>query len=330
MADRIVTLSELREAQKRIYTGTLAVYKTPLLQHAQNILPALSSSLDLYLKLESMQITGSFKLRGIANQFLFLSEEVKTGAKQPITMSAGNYGKAYAYALNTLGLRGMCLMPDTAPQDRVEIIKNYGTVVERVPRSDLQSAIEKHVEEDGYVFCHSYDDYNLIAGYGSAGLEIVDEGIVPDIVLVCCGGGGLVSGVAAAIKLSGLNQCKVYAVEPMGAPTMFESFRQGHPVAMDVKTVAAGLAPPCAGNITYSHCRKFVEDVILVSDKDIVEAVRILYQAGLVVEPSGAAAIAALVSGRVPDVAGKKVVAFITGRNIPPNELLKLVSDPPK
>ncbi|KAL5013260.1 hypothetical protein ScPMuIL_007530 [Solemya velum] len=321
-----LTLSELRAARKRVSSSCLGVCETPLLQHVQNILPAPACNLDLYLKMESMQITGSYKLRGLANQLPFLPKEVKAGTKKPITISSGNYGKAFAYALNKLGLTGLCLVPHSAPNDREQQIKNYGVDVKRVPLSELQSVMERYVEEEDYVICHSLDDRNFIAGCSSAGFEIIERGVAPDIVLVGCGGGALVSGVATAIKLSGLDQCKVYAVEPEGAPTMFESFRVGHAVTMEVKSIASGLAAPYAGKHTYNHCRKFVEDVILVSDMDIVEAVRILYQAGLVVEPSGAAAIAALVSGRVPDAAGKKVVAFITGRNITPKDLLKLHS----
>ncbi|CAH1783835.1 unnamed protein product [Owenia fusiformis] len=191
-------------------------------------------------------------------------------------MSAGNYGKAFAYVMQLIGQKGLCVMPETAPLN-------------------------------------------------SAGFEIIEDCPNPDVVLVCCGGGGLVAGIAAAIKLSGCRNTRVYGVEPEGAPTMFESYKAGHPVSWKVKTIAAGLAPPYAGPNTYRNCKQYVDDIILVSDSEIKTAVKTLYDKGIVAEPSGSAAFAALCHDKVPDVKGKKVVCVITGSNVSPEELVELM-----
>lgn len=196
-----------------------------------------------------------------------------------------------------------------------------------MPSCNLQAAVDRHVSDDGMYFLHSFDDLNLIAGYGSAGVEILEEIPNPDIVIVCCGGGGLVSGVAASIKLKGSKATRIFAVEPEGAPTMYLSKQQGHSVSVkSVNTIASGLAPPYAGKITFCHVQEFVEDVILVTDDEIKRAVKTFYKAGLVVEPSGAAAFAALQSDKIPDLLpGSNVVVMVTGGNVTTEELCDLV-----
>lgn len=156
------------------------------------------------------------------------------------------------------------------------------------------------------------------------GFEILEDCIHADVIVVPCGGGGLLAGIATAVKLSG-SSCRIYGVEPEAAPTMFESFRIGCPVGMDIThTVATGLCPPRAGTNTFRHCQQFVEGIFLVSDSQIIDTMWKLYNAGLLVEPSGAAALAALLYGKIPDVAGKTVVVVISGSNVTPEELVKL------
>ncbi|OWF45249.1 uncharacterized protein LOC110457279 isoform X1 [Mizuhopecten yessoensis] len=316
----LVTLDDVQRAREVLSNSSLGVCRTPMIKNSA-MFPGLENA-EVYLKLENMQTTGSFKIRGVASQMAFIPDEVKRGEKKLITMSAGNYGKAFAYALNKMGLSGLCLMPLTAPSSRVQLIKGYGVEVEQLPTSDLLSAVDKYVTEKGYTFLHSFDESNLIAGYGSASLEVLEDGVKPDVVIVCCGGGGLVSGVAATLKLSGLSDCRVYAVEPEGSPTMYESFKKGEAVTIPtVKSVAGGLSPPFAGKLTYQHCRRFVEDVVLVTDKELVDTMAMFYKRGLVVEPSGCAAMAALINGHIPNIAGKKVVVFVTGGNVSPEEM---------
>ncbi|XP_060074158.1 L-threonine dehydratase catabolic TdcB-like isoform X1 [Ylistrum balloti] len=316
----LITLEDVRKAREVLANSSLGVCKTPLIKNT-NMFPGLENA-EVYLKLENMQTTGSFKIRGVASQMAIIPDDVKRREKKLITISAGNYGKAFAYALNKLNLSGLCLMPLTAPSSRVQLIKSFGVEVKQIPSSDLLSTVDKYVAEKDFTFLHSFDEINLIAGYGSASLEILEDGVKPDVVIVCCGGGGLVSGVAATFKLSGLTDCRVYAVEPEGSPTMYESYKKGEAVTIPtVNSVAGGLSPPFAGKLTYQHCRKFVEDVVLVTDKELIDTMAMFYKRGLVVEPSGCAAMAALINGRIPDVTGKKVVVFVTGGNITSEEM---------
>ncbi|XP_061187813.1 L-threonine dehydratase catabolic TdcB-like isoform X2 [Saccostrea echinata] len=322
--DDVVTLADIKKAREIIMTSPLNVHKTPILKDMTSYFPEIEQSMNLNMKLESMQTTGSFKIRGVVNQMANLPQEVKSGKRKLITMSAGNYGKAFAYTLNKLNLSGLCLMPLTAPSNRIALIKSLGCEVVVLPSSEMQTAFAQYAAQNFSVI-HPYDDQSFITGCGSIALEILEDDIRPDVIVVCCGGGGLVSGIAAGIKQSGLVDCRIYAVEPEGSRTMYESFRKGEPVTMAVNSVASGLSPPYAGKLTYRCCRKYVEDVILVSDREILNCMSRLFELGIVAEPSGCAAMAAILYNKIPDVAGKKVVAIITGSNVSISEMTSYI-----
>ncbi|XP_029351237.1 uncharacterized protein LOC115036947 [Echeneis naucrates] len=310
-----VTLDLLREARETVRTSPLGVINTPMIPWCHTTLP-LNINCNIHIKLENMQRTGSFKIRGVANQF---ARKPKGGPF--VTMSAGNYGKSFAYALKHYGSRGKVVMPKTAPKSRSTLIQSFGVEVERVPTSSLMNAVNRYVQEDNMTFMHPYDDLDLIAGHASLGMELLEVNSEPDVVVVCCGGGGLLAGVAAAIKLSGYAKTKIYGVEPEGACTMYRSFIEKKPVGMDSKSIASGLAPPCAGRLPYELCQRYVEAIALVSDVEIKVAVSTLYRSGLLVEPSGAAAFAAIVNNKIPKLEGKNVVCILSGGNIAKDEL---------
>ncbi|GCC24509.1 serine racemase isoform X1 [Chiloscyllium punctatum] len=316
-AETLLSLQMLQEAREAVKQSTLQVIKTPMIHLANGAVP-MKINCDLYLKLENMQTTGSFKIRGVANQFS------RRESGHFITMSAGNYGKAFAYALKHFGHRGKVLMPDTAPASRTDLIASYGVEVERMPPNSLLSAVEQFVEDQKMSFLHPFDDIDLIAGHGSIGLEILEEIPYPDVVAVPCGGGGLLAGVAAAIKLSGCTTTNVYGVEPRGACTMYRSFNENKPVFMDANSIASGLAPPFAGTKAFQICRQQVKEILLISDDEIKAAVSMLYKIGLVVEPSGAAAFAAIVGEKI-NLKGKTAVVIISGGNVSPEELQRIV-----
>ncbi|XP_071357699.1 L-threonine ammonia-lyase [Trachinotus anak] len=310
-----VTLDLLKEARETVRTSPLGVINTPMIPWSQTTLP-LNISCNIHIKLENMQRTGSFKIRGVANQF----------ARRPkgghfVTMSAGNYGKSFAYASKHYGSKGKVVMPETAPMSRSILIQSLGVDVEQVPTSILMNVVNRCVQEDGMTFLHSYDDLDLIAGHASLGMEVLEVNSEPDVVVVCCGGGGLLAGVAAAIKLSGCDKTRIYGVEPEGACTMYKSFIEKKPVGMDTKSIASGLAPPFAGRLPYELCQRYVEAIVLVSDEEIKAAVSTLYGSGFVVEPSGSAAFAAIVNSKIPEVEGKNVVCILSGGNIGKDEL---------
>ncbi|KAH9510116.1 hypothetical protein Btru_043507 [Bulinus truncatus] len=305
----IVTLEQIQEANTFLKTQR-EIIRTPTLLHVQSLFPVLNrdsassdcadSDIDLYVKLENMQSTGSFKIRGVLNQLRKVHGKHGKDVNL-VTMSAGNYGKAFAYALQSSDAKSVCVMPHSAPQNRATTIedKKLGLVV-------------------------------LITSFPSSALEVLEDVPDPDVVVVNCGGGGLVSGVAAGISLSGHKNCRVYAVEPEGAATMYESFKERRPVTLSgVKSVASGLAAPYAGTVCYRHCRWFVEDILLVSDEEILQTMKLLFHRGIIAEPAGCAALAAVLTGKVPNIQGKKVVVYISGGNVSCTELQKLIPEDP-
>ncbi|KAL2102523.1 hypothetical protein ACEWY4_001691 [Coilia grayii] len=311
-----LTLEMLKEARETVRFSPLGVINTPMIPLNQSTLQ-FSVPCNVHIKLENMQRTGSFKIRGVANQF----------ARRPtgghfVTMSAGNYGKSFAYASKYYGSKGKVVMPETAPVSRSALIQSFGVDVERVPTTALMDVVNRCVCEDNMTFLHSYDDMDLIAGHASLGFEILEVVPNPEVVVVCCGGGGLLAGVAAALKLSGCGGTRVYGVEPEGACTMQKSLIEKRPVGMSTKSIASGLAPPFAGALPFDLCQRYVEDIVLVTDEEIKRAVSTLYRAGLVVEPSGSAAFAAIANDRIPDITGKTVVVILSGGNIGKDELL--------
>ena len=182
----------------------------------------------------------------------------------------------------------------------------------------------------------SFNSKHCIAGNGSIGLEILEDCSDVDVVVVCCGGGGLLAGVSTAIKQTQekvsatAHHTRVIGVEPEGAPVMYLSLQEGRPVSYwNAKSVAEGLSPPFVGEIGFHHAQKYVDEVVLVSDTEIIEAMRALYSVGILVEPSGAAALAAVKAGKIASIAGKKVAITLTGSNITPNEVCDHVTPTP-
>ncbi|XP_040030382.2 phenylserine dehydratase [Gasterosteus aculeatus] len=311
-----VTLDLLRDAWETVRSSPLGVINTPMIPWCQTTLP-LHLRCNVHIKLENMQRTGSFKIRGVANQFFRRPE-----GGNFVTMSAGNYGKAFAYASKHYGSKGKVVMPETAPVSRSILIQSFGVEVEQVPTSCLMNVVNRCVQEDAMTFLHSYDDLDLIAGHASLGLEVLEVIPKPDVVVVCCGGGGLLAGVAAAIKLSGCDGTRIYGVEPDGACTMYRSFIEKKPVGMEAESIASGLAPPFAGTLPFELCQRYVEGIVLINDDEIKAAVSSLYRSGLVVEPSGCAAFAAIVNDKIPELEGKTVVCILSGGNIGKDELV--------
>ncbi|KAI2656032.1 Phenylserine dehydratase [Labeo rohita] len=231
-------------------------------------------------------------------------------------MSAGNYGKSFAYACKHYGFKGKVVMPETAPIFRSVLIQSLGVEVERVPTTHLMDVVNRSVQEDSMTFQHSYYDPDIIAGHASLGFEILEVVPYPDVVAVCYGGGGLLAGVAAAIKLSGGENTKIYGVEPEVACTVYKSFIEKKPVGMDAKSIESGLAPPFAGSLPYELGQKYVENIVLVTDEEIKSAVSTFYKAGLVVEPSGTVVFAAIMNNKIPFINGKNVMVILSEGNI--------------
>lgn len=280
---------------------------------------------ELYLKPENLQNTGSFKLRGSGYKIAMLSDEEK--AKGVIACSAGNHAQGVALAASKCGISSLICLPDTAPISKIEATKAYGAQVclaEGVYDDAYNKALDLK-EEFGYTFVHPFDDENVIAGQGTIGLEILNALDDIDAVIVPVGGGGLISGVAYAIKAL-RPSIKVYGVQAAGAPSMLNSIRSGHIQTLDhVATIADGIAVKTPGDLTYEMVNKYVDDIALVTEDEISSAILALIEKQkMIAEGAGAVSVAAAMFHKFP-IQGKKVVSLISGGNIDVTSLSRVI-----
>ena len=322
----IVTLEDI-QIGRVVQQSSGYVYRTPLIQLANKSL-GIPSTVKLYGKMENMQNFHSFKVRGVVNSVANAPKELHSGKLVPFTFSCGNYAIAFAHVLSRKGIRGKVIMPNNALARRVEEVRSLGMDTILVPLMAAKATIASLSKQQGMIRLDSFNSKHCIAGNGSIGLEILEDCSDVDVVVVCCGGGGLLAGVSTAIKQTqekasaNGHHTKVVGIEPEGAPVMYRSLQAGKPVSCgNVKSVAEGLSPPFVGEIGFSHVQKYVDEVVLVSDAEIIEAMRALYSVGILVEPSGAAALAAVKAGKISNIAGKKVAITLTGSNITPKEI---------
>ena len=288
--------------------------------------PKINREAEVYLKTENLQNTGSFKLRGAYYKISQLSEEEK--AKGVIACSAGNHAQGVALAAQRSGIPAIICIPDGAPISKVENTKSYGARVELV-KGVYDDAYRRACElqqETGCTFIHPFDDPDVIAGQGTIGLELLDQLPDVDAVIVPVGGGGLIAGVAFAVK--SLNpHCKVYGVQAAGAPGMVHALEAGGPDALDrVSTFADGIAVKCPGSLTYELTKKYVDDVVTVTDDETATAVlALIEEQKLIAEGAGAVAVAAAMFNKI-DIKGKKVICLISGGNIDVTILSRVIT----
>jgi threonine dehydratase len=307
----LVTLDDIRRAARRV---AAVARVTPLLDVST------VAGRPLYLKCEHLQPGGAFKIRGAYNMVAQLTDEQRR--RGVITFSSGNHGQAMALAARELGAPAVVVMPTTAPEIKVDGVRGFGgeVILTGTTSTDRRERAEAEALARGLTIVPPFDHEWIIAGQGTAGLEILDQR--PDVgaVLVPIGGGGLAAGVAAAIKLS-RPEVKVIGVEPSGSAAMKASLQAGHPVTLDrTQSVADGLLPVRVGDLTFAHARRFVDDVVTVEDDQIIDAVLWLAShARMIVEPSGAATVAAALAGAASHDA--PTVAIVSGGNMGAEQL---------
>ena len=319
--DQFVTVDEIRAARERIRP---AARFTPMIEVPLQALPA-SSPHALFLKAESLQPMGAFKIRGAYNMISQLSQEQLD--RGVITYSSGNHGQAVALAAQQLGARAVIVMPTTAPAVKIDGCKSYGAevIMAGTTSLDRQTRAEQEARERGLTIVPPFDHRQIIIGQGTCGLEILEQ--VPDVgtVFVPAGGGGLASGTAAAIKQI-KPSVRIVAVEPLGAPKMTKSLEAGQPTTLpSSKSIADGLMNLRPGDLTFAHIQKFVDEVVTVGEDDIAKTVGWLFRhARLVVEPSGAVTTAAARLGL--GHASGTIVAVVSGGNVAPEAFAKYVT----
>ena len=315
----LTSLDDLREAVDRVRAFAR---RTPVLDLTD------LAGRSLILKCEHHQPAGAFKIRGASNAIAALPPDaLKRGV---VTYSSGNHGQAVSLAAHRLGVPAVIVMPKTAPQIKIDGVKRYGgeVILEGLTTMDRKKRAEQEAASRGLTMIPPFDDAMVIAGQGTCALEILEQ--VPNVaaIVVPVGGGGLLSGVAAAVKLT-RPSVKVIGVEPAGAAKMSASLAAGHPVTLEkTSSIADGLMPVRPGDLTFAHTQKFVDAVVTVGDAEIAKAALWLFhEAKQVVEPSGAATTAAVLSGlidRISPPSAGPVVAIVSGGNVSPATLAGL------
>ncbi|MDE7153188.1 MAG: threonine ammonia-lyase [Muribaculaceae bacterium] len=281
---------------------------------------------QIFLKPECLQLTGSFKLRGAYYKISQLTPEEKS--RGVIACSAGNHAQGVALGATHNGIKALICLPAGAPISKIEATKGYGADVCLVPGvyDDAYAKALELRDKYGYTFVHPFDDPKVIAGQGTIGLEIIEE--MPDVeaIVVPIGGGGLISGVAFAVKTL-RPDIKIYGVQAAGAPSMEISLKDNKILHLDsVSTIADGIAVKEPGVNTYELCKKYVDDVVTVTDDEIASAILYLAEKQkLVSEGAGAVPLAAVMAGKIP-VEGKKVVCLVSGGNIDVNMLNRVIT----
>ena len=313
----LVALSDVRAAGRAI-AGR--VRRTPMMRS-----PQLSTrfGVDLHLKLELFQKTGSFKVRGALNRMLKLTDDERR--RGVVTISAGNHAQAVAWGAREVGTKATVVMYATAVKSKVEATRAYGGDVIQSDRDLLEVASELKQERD-LVMVHPFDDLAIIAGAGTVGDEILDDCPDAEAILVGVGGGGIVSGIAAAARAR-RPHIRIIGVEPEGAAAMRRSLDHGSPQTLDrLDTIADGLAAPWVGAHTFAHVRGLGVEVVTVSDSAIRDAMWMtIERCKVLAEPAAAAGLAALVAGRVTFAPGSTIVCVVTGGNVD-RERLKMLA----
>lgn len=305
-----IELSEIERAAERL---------RPIIHHTEldrsTTFSAMSGG-QIYLKCENRQKTGSFKIRGASNKIASMTERAEN--RPVVASSAGNHAQGVAYAASRLGIPATIVMPKAAPIAKVQATEGYGAKVVLAGDcyDDAYACAKRICEEEGAAFLHPYNDPEVIAGQGTLGLEILEDLPYVDVIVVPAGGGGLLAGVAAAVKQ--LNpRVKVYGVQARGADAVAQSFREKKLVTTDsAATIADGIAVKAPGDITVELINRYADGVVTVSDTEIADAILLLIErAKQIVEPAGATPLAAVLNGRI-DVKGKRVVCVMSGGNI--------------
>jgi len=311
---RPIAIEDIERARERI-KGT--VRRTPLVK-----LDLGGGAPEIYLKLENLQPTNAYKIRGASNAVAALSKltsltpaERAAGA---ITLSAGNAAQAYAWAGSVEGVAITVTMPARAVRSKVDASREYGAEVvlhgEHV--GETLARMQELIDERGLTLVHPFDDPEVIAGNASVGLEILEDLPDIDVVVAGVGGGGLISGVATALKEL-RPSVRVYGVEPVGSDAVSQAMKAGEVIRIEPKSVADGLGAPFAGAWTLPICRHYLDDIVLLDDATILRGLRFAAERmKQVLEPAGAAALAAVITGRIPIRDGERVLVIASGGNV--------------
>ena len=314
----MLTLDKVKDAQRVLHEAALTTAV---------IRASIPSEAKIYLKTENLQRTGSFKLRGAYYKISQLSDEAKSHGV--IACSAGNHAQGVALAAQKNRIPAVICLPEGAPISKVEATRSYGAEICLVPGvyDDAYNRALELQKEHNYTFIHPFDDEDVIAGQGTIGLEILQQLPDVDAIVVPIGGGGLIAGVAFAVK--SINpRVKIYGVQAAGAPSMANSLHDGAIETLpSVSTIADGIAVKQPGHLTFELCKEYVDDVITVTDDEIAAAILTLIEKQkMIAEGAGATPVAAIMAGKLPQLKGKKVCCVVSGGNIDVTILSRVIT----
>jgi len=288
-----------------------------------NRTPIISSSsinkkfdLDIYFKLELMQKTGSFKARGAVNKVLKLSDEEKL--RGVVAISAGNHAQATSWACSQFGIKSKIVMPHTASKSKINATKSYGGDVV-LTKGKMMDTCQELIDQENLTFVHPFDDQDIISGQGTVSLEVINEIKTLDYAFISIGGGGLISGMACFLKQINPN-IKVIGVEPVNSNVMTKSIESGKPQNFDTlknKTIADTLAAPFAGNLTFEYVKKYVDEIINVSEEEMIESLRVMIERlKIVPEPAASACFVPIIFNKLKIPNKSKCLVVVCGGNI--------------
>jgi threonine dehydratase len=316
----VISFSDIEAARKRISDS---IFVSPC---AYSETLSRTSGAKVWLKLENLQMTGSFKERGACNKLMAMPAEER--ARGVICASAGNHAQAVAYHAQRLGIDATIVMPETTPLVKVSRTRGFGArvVLHGTNFDEAQDRAREIEAAEKRTFVHPFDDDLVMAGQGTIGLELLEQNPYLEGVVVAVGGGGLAAGVAVAIKETN-PRIRVYGVETTALASMKVAIEKGSPVTLPpARTIAEGIAVRRAGEKTLEVVKKYLDDIVLVDEEEIAEAIlTLLEQEKTVAEGAGAAPLAALLQRRIPAVLGKKVAAVLTGGNIDVNVVSRII-----
>ena len=314
----MISMAMLHDAQRVLKP---VINRTPVIP-TKGLVPGC----DFYLKADCLQKTGAFKLRGAYYKIATLSDEEKE--RGVIACSAGNHAQGVAFAARDMGIKATICIPEGAPISKIEATRSYGANVVLVPGvyDDAYAEAVRLRDEQGLTFIHPFNDYSIMAGQGTIGLEILEQLPDVDMIFVPIGGGGLIAGLAYAVK-NLRPQCRIIGVQAAGAPSMAESLKEGKIITLSsVDTVADGIKVKTPGDLTFDMCREYVDEVVTVSEGEIASAIlTVLEKQKLVAEGAGAVPVAAALFHKLP-IEGKKVVCLVSGGNIDVNILNRVIT----
>ena len=272
--------------------------------------------LDIFFKLELMQKTGSFKSRGAINKVLQLSEEERS--RGVVAISAGNHAQATSWACSQFGIKSKIIMPHTASQSKIDATESYGGEV-ILTKEKMMDTCQKLIDEENLSFVHPFDDLDILMGQGTVALEVINEIKKLDYAFVSIGGGGLIAGMACVLKQ--INpKIKIIGVEPIKSNVMTNSIKSGTPEIFDTinnKTIADTLAAPFAGKITFEYVKEYVDDIINVSENEMIESLRMMIERlKIVPEPSASACFVPIVFNKLNVPSKSKCLVVVCGGNI--------------